>query len=886
MDGGLTDQLETEQKYDVDLDFAMPDLGGLDGLDGGSGFGAPETYLLVARYYDTDDLRLAAAKVTLRRRTGGPDAAWHLKLPVGGDTRREVHAPLGSEGDAVPAGLASLVAGWTGGRRLRPVATLRTRRTVRRITGTGGEALAEVADDLVTAHREALPGPPGGGGLPETDLAWREVEVELVSGPPAILTLAGRRLRAAGARPSGSASKLGRLLAAPAAAQPAGIRPPGAAQTAGSRPPGPAQPAAGRPRSELPGAVDLGALAAIAESHQLGGGQPGLVYGIVAGGALVEARGLGGRWLGGPVPDADTVFRIASMTKSFTAAALLALRDDGALALDDPAEDYVPALRGLRPATADSPRISVRHLLTMTAGLPTDDPWGDRQQGMPHAEFAEFLAGGVRFAWAPGTRFDYANLGYAILGAVVAAASGTSYEEFVRARLLGPLGMLSTGFDAAEFGAARLARGYRRGGTGWEELAPDPSGAFASMGGVFSTVTDLARWVHGFAAAFPPGAEDAGGPHPLRRASRREMQLPQVALPPQPPAMPAGPGPGSYGLGLFVEDDAAHGRIVSHSGGYPGFGSHMRWHLASGTGVIVLANGTYAPAHVLASKLLDAVLRPRLQPAAIRLPATTSPSASGSSGPAGLPASAGFPAPAAGSGQSVAADQLMVGGPVPAPGGPWPETLSAQREVMGLLLSWDDAAAARLFSPNVAQDEPFDERRRKAELIRQRIGDFRADEGRPAEFDSPAHCRWWLRGERGVVQAEIRLTPEWQPRVQSVVLAVPPDPDSPLGRLLDQLVSLLNEAAAHGDRAAVNDGPAQWPSTMPVSPSLDTGLLIRQLAAAAAWAGRCRRGAITDGNGETSVTVELDGETARLILTVSADPVQHLLQQADITLAP
>jgi CubicO group peptidase (beta-lactamase class C family) len=850
MNSGLTDQLETEQKFDVDVDFTMPDLGG---LDAGWGFGAPETYLLVARYYDTDDLRLAAAKITLRRRTGGPDAAWHLKLPVGGDTRREVHAPLGGDndghGDAVPAGLASLVADAAGGRPLRPVATLRTRRTVRRITGAGGEALAEVADDLVTAHREALPGPPG-GGLPETDLAWREVEVELVSGPPAILTLAGRRLREAGARPSGSASKLGRLLAAPP-----GGRPPGAAQPAGEWPPGAARPAGGGPRSRPLWDGDLGALAAIAESHQLGGGQPGLVYGIVAGGALVEARGLGGRWLGGPVPDADTVFRIASMTKSFTAAALLALRDDGALALDDPAEDYVAALRGLRPATADSPRISVRHLLTMTAGLPTDDPWGDRQQGMPHAEFAKFLAGGVRFAWAPGTRFDYANLGYAILGAVIAAASGTSYEEFVRARLLGPLGMPSTGFDADEFDAARLARGYRRGGTGWEELAPDPSGAFASMGGVFSTVTDLARWVHGFAAAFPPGAEDAAGPHPLRRASRREMQLPQVALPPQPPAMPAGPGPGSYGLGLFVEDDAAHGRIVSHSGGYPGFGSHMRWHLASGTGVIVLANGTYAPAHVLASKLLDAVLRPR-------------------------PAASGLPGPAAGSGQSVTADQLTVGGPVPAPGGPWPETLSGQREVTGLLLSWDDKVAARLFSPNVAQDEPFDERRRKAELIRQRIGDFREDEARPAEFDSPAHCRWWLRGEHGVVKAEIRLTPEWQPRVQSVVLAVPPDPGSPLGQLLDRLVSLLNEVAARGARAA------QWPSTIPVSPALDTGLLIRQLAAAAAWAGRCHRGAFTDGNGETSAAVELDGETARLILAVSADPVQHLLQQADITLAP
>jgi CubicO group peptidase (beta-lactamase class C family) len=229
------------------------------------------------------------------------------------------------------------------------------------------------------------------------------------------------------------------------------------------------------------------------------------------------------------------------MTKSFTAAAVLALRDDGALALDDPAGDYVPELRGLTPATADSPPLSLRHLLTMTAGLPTDDPWGDRQQGTPLGEFAGFLAGGLRFAWAPGTRFEYANLGYAILGRVIAAVAGTGYEDFVRHRLLRPLGMASTGFEAAEFSEPRLARGYRRGSAGWEQLAPEPSGAFAPMGGVFSTVTDLVRWVSGFAAAFPAGDEEAGGPHPLRRASRREMQLPQVALPPQPPSFPVAP---------------------------------------------------------------------------------------------------------------------------------------------------------------------------------------------------------------------------------------------------------------------------------------------------------------------------------------------------------
>jgi CubicO group peptidase (beta-lactamase class C family) len=603
--------------------------------------------------------------------------------------------------------------------------------------------------------------------------------------------------------------------------------------------PGPVLAAGDPARPEELSSGDIEALAAIAESYLARGGQPGLAYGVVAGGSLVHARGLGEQWLGGPVPEAGTVFRIASMTKSFTAAAVLALRDDGALSLDDPADEYVPELRSQRPVTADARRISVRNLLTMTAGFPTDDPWGDRQQGTPAGEFSEFLAGGVRFAWAPGTRFEYANLGYAILGRVVAAAAGTGYADFVRDRLLRPLGMTSTGFEASEFAAARLARGYRRGAAGWEELVPDASGAFAPMGGIFSSVSDLTRWVSGFAAAFPPGDEEVGGPHPLRRASRREMQLPQVALPPEPPSIAAGPGTGSYGFGLFVEDNVAHGRIVQHSGGYPGFGSHMRWHLASGIGVIVLANGTYAPAHPLATRMLDVVLRREAEP-----------------GPA--PAKAG---------------QLTVRGPVPALGGPWPETLSGQRAVISLLSSWDDAVAGRLFTANVAQDEPFAERRHAVEQIRQRIGGFRLDEARPAEFDSPAHCRWWMRGEHGAVQAEIRLTPERRPRVQSLVLAVPPAPDSALARILASLIALLN------------DGAGGWPASLPVSATVDTGLLMRKLMVAAAWTGHCRPGAFRSGNGETSVAVELDGKTARLVLEVAVDLAEHLLQQVDLTLS-
>src|ERR1700677_4886845 len=237
---------------------------------------------------------------------------------------------------------------------------------------------------------------------------------------------------------------------------------------------------------------------AIAADYYRRGGSPGLAFGLIRGGELVHAGGLGEIAVGtGVAPDRDTVFRIASMTKSFTAAAVLLLRDEGLLALDDPAETYVPELR--------SSGISLRHLLTMTAGFPTDDPWGDRQQGLPLEDFARFLAGGVRFNWAPGTRFEYSNLGYAILGRVITAVTGAAYPDYIRRRLLHPLAMMRTGYEAEEFetpgllgtGPGGTARGYRRTPDGWAEVAFDVAGAFAPMGGIFSSVTDLARWVTG-----------------------------------------------------------------------------------------------------------------------------------------------------------------------------------------------------------------------------------------------------------------------------------------------------------------------------------------------------------------------------------------------------
>src|SRR5260370_9513198 len=147
--------LETEQKYDAAADFILPDLSGLEGRAKATG---RHRYYLSATYFDTEELDLIKNRITLRRRVGGPDEGWHLKLPVRKDTRQEVRTPL-SEGDtgSVPAPLAAQVQDVTAGRPLHPIAILDTERTVATLTGKAGVPPAGIAPVLVTATR---PDPP------------------------------------------------------------------------------------------------------------------------------------------------------------------------------------------------------------------------------------------------------------------------------------------------------------------------------------------------------------------------------------------------------------------------------------------------------------------------------------------------------------------------------------------------------------------------------------------------------------------------------------------------------------------------------------------------------------------------------------------------------
>jgi D-alanyl-D-alanine-carboxypeptidase/D-alanyl-D-alanine-endopeptidase len=333
------------------------------------------------------------------------------------------------------------------------------------------------------------------------------------------------------------------------------------------------------------------------ENYRLDAHIPGMVWGIVQDGRVVHVKAGGIQDIPARRPvTPDTLFRIASMTKAFTALSILKLRDEGKLALDQPVETYVPELRGWKYPTEDSPKIRVRELLTHTAGFVTDDPWGDRQTPMPEDDFTRLLREGVRFTRAPATAMEYSNLGYALLGRIIANVSGHAYKDFVERLLFTPLGMASTGYDVAAAPAERRALGYRWEDNTWKLEPTMAHGTFGAMGGIQTSASDYAKWIAYLLSAWPP--RDGGDSGPVRRSSVRELA--EGANFPSVRARPGSTGPeacreaATYAMGFYAASDCELGLTLSHGGGYPGYGSHVLLLPDYGVGIFAFANRTYA----------------------------------------------------------------------------------------------------------------------------------------------------------------------------------------------------------------------------------------------------------------------------------------------------
>lgn len=461
--------------------------------------------------------------------------------------------------------------------------------------------------------------------------------------------------------------------------------------------------------------MDVGAAAGvvddrISQAAQLHG-IPATAYGLILGGEIVHVGVLG------DVPSARAAtmsFRIASMTKSFTAATVLSLRDEGLLALDAPVTEFLPwaATIGL-PTSA--PALRIGHLLTMTGGFPTDDPWGDRQESLPIDDFDALVAGGLTFCRPPGLEFEYANIGYALLGRVITQVTGTAYADVVRERLLEPLGMAASTFDV-DHARDRLVGMHPTEG-GLVAQPEGPPGAFTPMGGLWSTVADMARWIYFLESAWSDAPESG----PLSRWSRREMQRPHITVGREPDG-----SIDSYGLGVRISDHPDLGRFIHHSGGYPGYGSHMRWHPDTRWGIVALGNRTYAPMRHACADALAAIVHDE-----------------------------------AGEASRVrAVDRL------------WPQTERAMALAESLLEEWDDAALDSAAAINLDLDQARDERRRAWQALA--AGSVRRD---PASVTSrsPAHARWTVATDDGLVELDVLLTGEREPGIQALTARVAPE---------------------------------------------------------------------------------------------------------------
>lgn len=325
---------------------------------------------------------------------------------------------------------------------------------------------------------------------------------------------------------------------------------------------------------------------------------PGLVYGVVRDGRLVHVHSIGVQDVHTRVSvSSQTVFRIASLTKSFTALAVLRLRDSGALDLGASVADIIPQLKVVAESGERPRPIRLTDLLTHTAGFVTDDPWADRLLDMPEAAFSRLMEQGISVIRAPGERFAYSNLGYNLLGRVIANVSGQRYQDYISNSILRPLGMSATVWETRDVPGRLRALGYSWVDNHLEEQPLLSDGAFGAAAGLSTSAVDYARFIAWVLAAWRPGHLNQPSivePATIREAGRGTV-LSMVNTRPDGPGGKPCPVAYMYGYGFYVVNDCELGVMLRHPGGLPGFGSQVLLLPQDGVGLFAFANLTYAP---------------------------------------------------------------------------------------------------------------------------------------------------------------------------------------------------------------------------------------------------------------------------------------------------
>jgi CubicO group peptidase (beta-lactamase class C family) len=321
---------------------------------------------------------------------------------------------------------------------------------------------------------------------------------------------------------------------------------------------------------------------------------PGMQYAISYRGSVIHTGSLGNRIINPLLPrERDSISRIASMTKSFATAAMLRLRDQGLVDIDAPLASIAPRLTLAEPFAG----ASLRNLMAMKLDLPVDDPWADRVLDAHNHEHEVYFARPMLQAGVGRSTCSYSNLSYILLGRIIREISGRSAMEYISTEILRPLGLRDTVWNISKENRERIARGYRVDSSPHvEERHFTCQSDGVVFGGLWSTVDDLAVWLE-----FIRGdeASPASWDEVLSKPSRRELWRPYSSYPGQSErSLISGQlttSKAHYGFGL-VTHTILGVDYVSHSGGLPGYGGHMRVHPESGLGIMALGNGTYCRA--------------------------------------------------------------------------------------------------------------------------------------------------------------------------------------------------------------------------------------------------------------------------------------------------
>lgn len=338
---------------------------------------------------------------------------------------------------------------------------------------------------------------------------------------------------------------------------------------------------------------------------------PGFVYGIVVDGELVYTGNTGYTDIKKKIAaTTSSAFRIASMSKSFTAMAIVKLRDEGKLKLDDAASLYIPEMKDLKYLTSDAPDITIRHLLTHAAGFPEDNPWGDRQLAVTDQVLMDHIKN-ASFSNVPGIDYEYSNLGFALLGKIITNVSGKPYQQYITETILHPVGMHNTFWEYSQVTAEKLAHGYRWINNTWQEETLLHDGAYGAMGGIITTIEDFNKYMALHLSAWPASSEEENPV--IKRSSLREMQAAHNFSGLNPNFKYASGRTcvttSAYAYGLRWSTDCEDKTFVGHTGGLPGFGSNWNILPDYGIGVVSFANVTYAPTAFINQSVLDSIVK-------------------------------------------------------------------------------------------------------------------------------------------------------------------------------------------------------------------------------------------------------------------------------------